>query len=153
MTNPIVLKISLANTSNVAAEDVYDYIENNAKNAETYQFKPKKGIYASGFDYILTTVGSLASIGALIWMAYEKFIGSKKETKNKEDKSGIIIFINFYGTKPLDFWLGNTYRDKENFIKAFTKQVGDFRKTKQAKKDYDRTMWELKSSGLWVRRK
>ncbi|NTW64433.1 MAG: hypothetical protein HGA46_10270 [Chlorobiaceae bacterium] len=58
------------------------FIDNADGEFETFSLAPKKPgtIRAAAFDYavILNAAGSVASIAALLWMAYDKFIAPKK---------------------------------------------------------------------------
>lgn len=154
MDNPVVLKMALANTGYgiEEAEEVYDFIETNSKNIETYQLDANR-VTVAAIDYviILGSLGSVASIAALLWMAYEKFIAPKK--RKKEDTSGIYIHIDSEEGNPLEFWLGNEFKEKDLFIECFTKKVTEFADMKRTQEIYTKTKIELESSGRWIHRK
>jgi hypothetical protein len=100
---------------------------------------------------VLNVIGSFASIAALFWMAYDKFF--TKKNKPNDNTNGIYISINVGPEKIIQYYLGSTHKNKEAFIKQFTDEVTHFAQSEKALKNYKDTMWELNSSGLWVKRK
>jgi hypothetical protein len=81
MTSPIPIKIALANLGgSVDVDEIYQYIESNSNDLETYELDSSK-VTAAAIDYIaiLNAAGSVASLASLLWMAYEKYILPKKQ--------------------------------------------------------------------------
>lgn len=151
MAKPIVLKIALANLqAETDPEAIFDFIEANGVDIETYRLDSKK-VSAAAIDYVLvlSAVGSVASVAQLLWMAYDRFIAAKK--RRESDTEGIYIHLDSGGNSK--FWLGNHDRDKELFIETFTKKVSKFRETERAEDLYQKTQEDIRQSGIWIRRR
>ena len=158
MNHPIVLNLAVANApSNTNVEEVFQFIEDSKQELETYGLIPpsddprvsRKAV----FDYtiVLGAAGSIASLAALLWAAYDKFIAPKKTTET--DNAGVYIGIREPDGTAVDFWIGNSYRDKDVFIEDFTKTVSSIRKSDEAKEWFSQTEAEIKNSKIWIRRK
>ena len=154
MENPVILKISLANTSNYDfhPEELYEFLESDKGSVHGYKFEPK-GLAAAAIDYVLILgiVGSTASIASLLWIAYEKFIGSKK--RDKADSAGLFISLDVEGGSDFMFWIGKDYVDKELFIRIFSKKLAEFKETNRASEVYKETLEEIGNSENWILRK
>lgn len=70
---------------------------------------------------LLSVAGSVGSIAALLWMAYDKFIAPKKSSE--EDDGGIYMTIRRPDGTVVEFWLGNTHRHRDSFVEEFTEKV------------------------------
>lgn len=154
MENPVILKMSLANTSNYdfRPEELYEFLERDKSSVHGYKFEPK-GFAAAAIDYILILgiVGSTASIASLLWTAYEKFIGSKK--RDKADSAGLFISLDVEAGSDSMFWIGKDYADKELFIRIFSKKLAEFKETNRASEVYKETLEEIGNSENWIQRK
>jgi len=152
MTSPIAIKIALANLSDeIDTEEIYQYIESNSNDLETYQLDSTK-VTAAAIDYIaiLSIVGSIASTASLLWMAYEKFIARKRQ---KNSDAGIYIVIHLSEKERIEFWIGKTHNDKDQFINEFTFRVTEFSKSKKSKKKFNEIKKDITHSGVWKKRK
>jgi hypothetical protein len=153
MSNQIVLKAALANLhSQMNPEEVYQFVESRAEDIEAYHPDPQKGGKAAvDWIMILNVAGSIASLAALLWMAYEKFIASRKA--NDEDTAGIYIVIEKPDGTLAEFWIGREYRDRDIFIKDFTTEISLLRENPEARELIERNVQELRGAGYWIRRR
>ena len=152
MSKPIALHVALADCgSGVQAEDVWNFIESRGQGFETYQLDARRVSHAA-IEYIvlLGAAGSVASLAALLWMAYDKYIASKK---TPDDAAGIYLAIRKPDGSVVDFWIGKGYQDRDVFIGEFTRTISDFRSSAKADSDFEKTEQEVRLSGLWIRRK
>ena len=120
----VVLNMSLANVGGtVKGHEFYGFIEDNLDSIATYKLEARGRDVCAAIEYnmILGAVGSVASVASLLWMAYDKFIGSKKKTSG--DDAGLYIAIVDPDGTMYHFWLGNEYKDRDIFIEKFTERV------------------------------
>lgn len=156
MSNPLALQIALANLGYLNdkpdIEEIYNFIESEIVNIETYQLDSKK-VSAAAIDYVilLGVVGSVASIASILWMTYEKFIAPKKA--NDKDNSGIYITMRKPDGSLIEFWIGNEYKNRDIFIKDFTHEVSNFKESGDSIQHFHETSIEVKNSGHWIQRK
>jgi hypothetical protein len=153
MTNKISIGLGLANLpEGVDTEEIERFIASGGKGYDTYTLAPAPpgAIRAAALEImvILSAAGSVASIAALLWMAYDKFIAPKKS--RDQDDGGIYIAIRRPDGTLVDFWIGNTHRDRQIFIKQFTTKVSSIQK------EDDPEFWtasvaDVEKSGDWVR--
>lgn len=151
MADKISIGLGLANLpEGVDIEQIKRFIASGGDGHDTYALAPAPPgtMRAAAFDLmlILGAAGSVASIAALLWMAYAKFIGPEKS--QYQDDGGIYIVILRPDGTVIDFWIGNTHRDREVFIKEFTKKVSAIQK------EDDPEFWativaEVEKSGIW----
>jgi hypothetical protein len=152
MESAVPIKIALANVGDLADPgEIFKFIETGSTDLETYELDGSK-VTAAAIDYlaILSAVGSVASVASLLWMAYEKFIASRKRP---ESDAGLYIVISLTEHEHIEFWIGKTHKDREKFIKEFTVKVTAFRKTRQAQKELEEMKRDIARSGVWKKRK
>lgn len=150
----VAIGVALANTSQaVDPEQVYSFIEAQSQDVETYELAPPPpgSIRAAALDYmlLLSIAGSAASIASILWMAYEKFIASKKNN----DSSGIVVVIRKDDGTNDQFWIGHTDKSREVFVQTFTKKVETIRRSKATGESTERVNEELSVNSMWTRRK
>lgn len=155
MANPVLIELSLANIpparEPLNPEEVYDFIESRVDGIETYQADPRK-VDAAAIDYtVLYVAGSISSIGTALWMAYDKFIAPRK--KRETERGGIYVAIRRADGTVADFFIGETYRDRDIFIGDFEAAVSEVREAPELPKAQAQRTYELKRSGVWIRRK
>lgn len=153
MDNELVLRINVSPMlENCKPEDVYRFLENNIPAAEGYEMTPAKpgGLRAAAFDFmlLLQVTSSFASIASLIWVAYDKFVASKKKTQ--KDSQDMYIDIPLENGETEYFSIGDEYKEEEVFVKDFASKVTQIIQEGNVSKT---TISEIKHSGLWVRRK
>jgi hypothetical protein len=104
----------------VDAAAVYAFIGAKTDGIETYvPASPPPGMSSKGavdFALVLNTAGSISSLAAIVWLAYDKFIAPRKAPN---DDAGIYLVIPT-GDGPLEFWVGNQYRDRKFLVEEFT---------------------------------
>jgi hypothetical protein len=149
-----LIGITVANANNVDTCDVVDFLEANNKNFTAYSLAPapKGSIRAAAFDcaIILNIAGDIASIAGLLWMAYDKFFANKK---TQSDNSGIIIYFALQRDKPVQFWLGGQYKNKDVFVKDFTQSVDEMLDTTDPDEHNQLVAETMKNTNQWVPRK
>jgi len=149
--------MSLANVNqSLDPDELYSFIESHADNINTFWLDPEKtrGRHVSAaIDYIalLNTVGSVASIAALLWFAYDKFIGKMKSSER--DDAGLYISIQKPDGSRYDFWLGREYKDREIFIEEFTERVEEIQAHPDTPMNTERIMTSIVHPDLWTQRK
>src|SRR6266850_4763147 len=154
MANPIVISVglNLPNVVDVRALKRSLIVEGSEirtySRASTSAAVPHAG--AVDLTLILGAVGSVASIAALFWTAYEKFIAPKKTSQ--QDDAGIYIMITRPDGTIEKFWIGNTERDREVFVSKFSKTITEIREVD------DPSFWrasaaEIEETGFWIRQK
>jgi hypothetical protein len=152
--NPIVFGVGLdlPNGADLSALERSLIVEGSE--IQTYRRAPASQgvIHAGSLDLtlILSAAGSVASIAALFWTAYEKFIAPKK--KSPQDDAGINIVISRPDGTSEKFSIGNTEKDREVFVSRFSKTVTEIRD------EDDPSFWrgavaEIVETGFWVRQK
>jgi hypothetical protein len=156
MSHATVLGIGIANCPlDVDTEGLMQFIDGADGEFETFSLKPKEpGTFRhAAFDYtvILSAMGSVASIAALLWMAYDKFIAPKKS--RQYDDAGLYIGIRKPDSSVVDFWIGREHSDKDIFIKDFTAKVTAIHETGGDDDFYSEAEAEIKHTGIWVKRK
>jgi hypothetical protein len=156
MSHTTVLGIGIANCpQDVDSAELMQFIDNADGEFETFSLAPKKPgtIRAAAFDYavILNAAGSVASIAALLWMAYDKFIAPKK--KSLYDDAGLYIVIRKPDGSVIDFLIGREYADRDIFIEDFTEKITAIHKSDDDLGFYAESEAEIKYSEIWVRRK
>lgn len=154
VANPIVLGVGFANLPNgVDIRALERSLIVEGSEIRTYGLDPTSpGIRAGAFDLalVLSGVGSIASIAALFWTAYEKFIAPKKA--RQQDDAGIYIMIARPEGTIEKFWIGNTERDREVFISRFSKTITEIREVDDAS-FWRASVAEIEETGFWVRQK
>jgi len=163
MSMPLVIKMAFTDSVSSYSDEynkILDFIESEIKDAEIYKIKPKKfkvtkfqdkdGIFylpsisGAGFDIylIIHTIGSIASIASLLWLAYKEYIESK------HPKGGLYISVGEEEDK-VDLHVGKDFKDKDIFIKTFTQKISKIMDSKDVKHYYNNTILEIKSSDVW----
>ena len=116
MTSRIAFRVAVANTKDANVNDILDFVESQSTDATSFRSRPSSGVQMSAGDYLLVfnTMGSIASIAGIIWMAYEKFIAAKKD-----QNSNTAIVLNIAPEQPeiqINFWLGGEQKNKDEFV-------------------------------------
>lgn len=153
--NPIVFGVGLANLPNgVDVRALERSLVVDGNEIRTYGLAPSApGVIRAGaldLTLILSAAGPVASIAALFWTAYEKFIAPKK--KSHQDDAGIYVVISRPDGTIEKFWIGNTEKDREVFVSKFSKTITEIRDTD------DPSFWraavaKIEETGIWVRQK
>jgi hypothetical protein len=158
MKHPIPLQMALANVKHgvVAPDEFYSFIESHAEDVHTFWLDPEKTrgrVVGAAIEYlvILGAVGSVASIAALLWMAYDKFIGKKK--KSEKDDAGLYISIEYPEGTRYNFWLGKDYKDRDIFIEEFTEKVEELQNHPDAASKTEEVIASIIHEDLWTQRK
>lgn len=153
MTNDISIGIGLANLpSDVDVAALRRFLAENSDGYELYTLAPAKPghMRAAAFDImlVLSAAGSVASLAALLWMAYDKFIAPKKTRDT--DSAGIYIGIRNPDDSVTDFWIGNTHRRREIFLKEFELKVTSIRE-QDDQSFCEESVTEVRESETWIR--
>jgi hypothetical protein len=153
MTNEISIGISFANLpSDVDCAPIRKFILDNGDGYELYTLAPAKPGYmrAAAFDIMLVlyATGSAASLATLLWMAYDKFIAPKKSKET--DSAGIYIGIRHPDDKVSEFWIGNTHKRREIFVKEFESKVTTIRQ-QDDEGFWEESVTEIRESEIWIR--
>ena len=153
MPHSTVLGIVAANCpSDVDVDALMQFIDNAAGEFETFSLAPAKaGTYrAAAFDYmlILGVAGSVASIAALLWMAYDKFIAPKKPP---ESDAGLYIGIRKPDGSAFECWVGRDHVDKDIFIEDFSAKVNEIHKSDEDLEFHAEVEAEIRHT--WIQRK
>lgn len=156
MSNPIALYIAIANApSDVDVEGLFRFIEENDGDFETYALAPPEPGQSrkAAFDYVLwlNMAGSAASIAALLWTAYDRFIAPK--VKKGEEDAHIHVGIHKPDGSAVEYRIDNLQGDKEVVILDFEATVSEVQRAPGARKATEQAEFEVKCSGMWVRRK
>jgi hypothetical protein len=156
MAHSTVLGISIVNyTPNVDPDEIMHFIDSADGYFETYSLAPSRPgtIRGAAFDFVivLSVVASIASIVALLWMAYEKFLAPKKSSQS--DNAGLHIIIQKPDGSVVDFGIGSEYNDKDIFIQDFTASVRQIHESEDDLGFYARSEAEIKCTDMWIRRK
>jgi len=151
----IAVSVALANMRpGMNRAKILSFIESNGTDIEIYERAPPPpdSIQAAAFDWILvlTAAGSAASLAALFWMAYDHFIASKKRGS---DNAGIVLIVRKDNGTSDQFWIGNTYKNREAFIEDFTHKIDSIRRTDVAGESTEHVIEETHMKLLWTRRK
>ena len=153
MANDISMGIGLANLpSDVDSAALKRFLVEESDGYEVYRLAPAKpgSIRGAAFDIMLVfyAAGSVASIAALLWMAYDKFIAPKKSKET--DSAGIYISIRKPDGNVKDFWIGNNYKHREVFIKEFESKVTSIRE-QGGQNFWAESVAEVRESEIWIR--
>jgi hypothetical protein len=153
----IALKLTLADVPLGEIDEAYGFIEANLKDAHTYYRHPEPGhIVAAAFDYtmLLTAVGSIASIitiADVLWKAYYKFIGSRKNSP--KDDAGIFLGIPLPNGKIMTLGIGSDYKDKGIFIESFVDYIGKLKQNPESFRVAINIKSEVEHDRNWFKRK
>jgi len=151
----VALQLTLANVFNgVNIEEVYSFIESNLDDVDTYYINPEPGhCVAAALDYtmLLSLAADFASLASLLWIAYDKFIGSRKSSP--KDDAGIYIGIPFPNGKIMPFWIGNDYKDKDIFIETFVECIEELKQNPDSFRVAINIKSEMEHSKIWAKRK
>ena len=130
---------------------VYPFIEAETHGIETcVPAPPPPGTSSKGaveLAIVLTAAGLIAPLADIIWRAYDKFIAPHKAAN---DDAGIYLVIPT-SDGPLEFWVGNQYRDRKLFVEEFTAKLASVRDSGRDGQATDRVVAEVRLSGHWVR--
>jgi len=153
MANDISMGIGLANLpSDVDVAALKRFLVEESDGYEVYKLAPAKpgSIRGAAFDIMLIfyAAGSVASIAALLWMAYDKFIAPKKSKET--DSAGIYIGIRNQDDSVTDFWIGNTHKRREIFVKEFELKVTSIRE-QDDQGFWEESVTEVRESETWIR--
>jgi len=151
----IAVGVALANVRQGAdPEEILSFIESNGTHIEIYERTPPPAgaILAAAIDWILvlTAVGSAASLAALFWTAYDRFIAPKK---SDSDDAGIFLALMKDNGTIDQLWIGNTHKNREAFIEDFTHKIETIRHTDVAGESTEHVIEEIGMKSLWTRRK
>ncbi len=150
----VAVGIALANLSGrVQPEQVYSFIESKAGGVQTYQLVPPPGaVVKAVIDYymILSVGGSAASIAAVLWMAYDRFIAP---TKTDSSDAGIVVLLRKDDGTSDQFWIGKTDDCQSVFVENFSHKVETIRHADGDGESDERIVDEVRRDRLWVRRK
>lgn len=157
MKHPVPILMTLPNLNRRVEPDViYSFIESNAENINTFWIDPEKTrgrLVAASIEYVilLGVIGSVASIASLLWMAYDKFIGQKKQSNN--DDAGLYISIEYPDGTQYNFWLGKEYKNRKIFIQEFTKRVTELQEHPDTPTKTKKVISSIVHEDLWTQRK
>lgn len=150
-TPKIPIGITLANSGSYASSaEVQRFLADNLEGAQVYAPHPERPVGKSAIDFyvLFHNTSAVASIGSFLWMAYDKFIGSKKRTS--DDDAGLYVSLKRPDGSVADLWIGkhaNTQEEVEQQLKLI---VDTSRHDGDVVIEYERQIRELNSSGAWV---
>ena len=151
----IAVSVALANMRpGMNRAKILSFIESNGTDIEIYERAPPPPgrIRAAAIDWtlVLTAVGSATSLGTLFWSAYDHFIASKK---SGSDNAGIVLIVRKDNGMSDQFWIGNTHKNREAFIKDFTHTIESIRRSDVAGESTEHVIEEIHIKSLWTRRR
>lgn len=144
------IPIGLTIPDDFDSKQIGEFIANADSHCNVYLFKAQQpSLRAPHPDLyvVLSAIGSVASIAAIIWMAYEKFIAPRKTTSS--DKSGIYITLKM-DRKVSQFWIGGTHQNKEEFIRQFELTANTAGANERFRIKFEQTVAEIEISNEWV---
>jgi hypothetical protein len=153
MAEPIAFQIEIISSGcgTECCESVYNFIESELDEIETYQHKSKllrDGPWFGSYIIILSALGSAASLGSILWKAYEKIIKSK----SKSYSDGMYIGIYKPDGSAVEFWCGDPTKNQEIFIEEFTAEANECKMSKSCFEETKRAT-RFNKSKVWIRRK
>lgn len=118
----IALSGTLANSTEVTLEELYDFFLDENPEIEIYERKTTPGqVYAASIDWhIIWSIGvDLVEISAIFWAAYEKLIKPKKKSNSN---GGICINISQPKNREFQysFWIGNEIQSEKDLKESIT---------------------------------
>ena len=123
MSFAAAFRVIVANTDATNVDEVLDFVESQSSDVSTFRLRPRPGVQAAVGDYllVLNTVGSLASIASILWMAYDKFVASRTEP---ERSAGLILHLEpAHREVQLNFWVGVHQKTEAEFTDEFTRKM------------------------------
>lgn len=147
--NKIPIGITLADCGNeVDAQEVYRFVADGVNGATAYEFKPT-GIAAAAIDLylVLGAVASVTSIANVLWMAYDRFIASKKSCVR--DSASLHIIVQ-RGDGVVNLTLGGDVSTKQALIEQLEVVIADAKKL-ELRPRHAAKIRELEESEFWVR--
>ncbi len=148
MEQQVVISGALANVSGaVTTDELLKFMAD--RNAEI-EFYKLCGATAAAFDWrgIFRDVGAAASIAALLWLGYEKLVEPKKI--DPKSNAGVYVVLGDGEEESLRFWLGKDYKDKQIFIREFTREAKRLTGTVDGRQKIKATIEETKESNCWI---
>jgi hypothetical protein len=106
------------------------------------------GKAAIDFFVVLNEVGSVASIAGILWMAYDRFIGSRKQ--NTDDDAGLYIALRRPDGGVVDLWIGKNARSQEEVERRIELIIEASQHDGDVVIEYERQIEELNSSDAWI---
>ena len=146
--NKIPIGITLADGGDeVDAHELYRFVTGEVTGATVYEFKPT-GIAAAAIDLyiVLGAVASVASIANVLWMAYDRFIASKRPKVG----SACIHIIVQSGDGIVSVTLGEDVLTRQALIEQLEAIVAEARKP-ELRPGHVAKVRELEESESWVR--
>jgi len=115
----IAVGIALANLPHGSDDSkIQGFIQQNLQDGKAYRLAKRGGIQGASIDFlvVLYSSGSLASLAAVLWMAYDKFIARNKDAA---DDAGIVVTLG----PGQQLWIGKEFKDKDIFVHALTQNA------------------------------
>ena len=135
-------------------EEILSFIQSRATDIEIYERAPPSPgtIQAAAIDwtFVLTAASPAVSFATLLWSVYHDFIAS---SKSASENAGIVLIVRKDNGTSDQFWIGNTHKNREAFIKDFTHKIESIRHTDVAGESTEHVIEELHMKSLWTRRK
>jgi len=149
VAQPIVISGALANVR--GAVDTEQLLKFLAEEAPGVDFYKATGVMGAAIDWrgILQDAATVATIAGLLFTAYTTLIEPGK--KDPKSDAGIVVVVQEKGDKPVQFWIGKDYKDREIFIEEFTKEVTRIRKSEEGPSTQEQIIEETKRSGYWIK--
>ncbi len=133
-----------------SADQVYSEIEQGLEESsasECYRLDRRQGVAAAiEFVTILGRVADIASIAALLWMAYDKVM-ARRRSRQRES----FLYVAVDPEKGLHWSLGKDFTDKDVFIKDFTAKVTSHVQQDEHGRPSRTFTAEVRGSGMWIR--
>jgi hypothetical protein len=131
----------------VDVDELRRFIASGVPDCETYCLRPDpNAVAALDLMLVVNAAGSVASLAALLWMAYEKFIAPKKAKPDND--AGMYLAVRRPDGTNTEFWIGKSDRDRQRFVAEFSRKM-----TTIAKTDHDgassQLITEIEESGRW----
>jgi hypothetical protein len=153
---PIYVAVANAPDS-VDEKALFRFVETSPEDFRSYAFAPAPNGHSrkAAFDYVLLldAAGSAASIAALLWMAFDKFIAPKLSRTAQDEGAHIHIGIRKPDGTAVEFRIDNLQADKEVVISDFVATVSQWYETPGAVEAAAKVEAEIKHSGMWIRRR
>ena len=147
--NKIPIGITLVDCGDeVDAQEVYRFVADGVTGATTYEFKPT-GIAAAAIDLylVLGAVASVSSIANVLWMAYDRFIASKRP-RVRDSASLHIIVQRADGV--VNLTLGSDVSTKQALIEQLEVIVASANEP-ELRLGHAAKVQELEKSDSWMR--
>jgi hypothetical protein len=144
----IPIMICVGNPIDTAqADETYAAIEQAITSGECYRLDRRK-VTAAAIEFltVLYVTGSLSSVAALLWCAYDKV--TARHNKKRDGKA--ILYIAIAPEEGLDWSIGDKFTERETFVRDFELKVSHYLEGEPSQ-TAQQVLVEVRCSEKWVR--